>query len=272
MPKPSTVPTWATTTNYATNPDPAMVGQPTKVDPGSLTAQGHLHVTRPNPRHMNFWQNAVGVWLGWVNTDVFSTEGGSYTLLDVFALTGGSLALNLEVTHPLGEQFYENGSMFVTSTGLVTFQSGSELDLASGSTIIGNPVFGGGTWTWASPQIVDTTTLTFAGTGHRRDRILAGADGNQAYGVNNADEVTIPLQTGANHTYTLGTTSAGTGSRMRFNATANTGAFYVQIATAEGTYFLQNIPGGAGGLLCVLDVVYYGGAWHTSAPIPPAAL
>jgi hypothetical protein len=265
MPKPVTVPTWATTTLYATNPDPTMVGQPTKADPASIAAEGWKHITRPNPRFLNYWQNEVGSWLSWINTDVFSTEGGSYVLLDAFALSGGSLTLNLEVTHPAGEQFFENGELVVTATGEITFQSGSELTLASGSTILGDPVFGGGTWTWAAPQIVDTTTLTFSGSGHARYRPFAAADDNATYGINNGDTFYIPNQ-GADHVYTLSTTGAGTGSRMAFTAEANTGSFSVQIVTAEGTYFLRNVGGSTN--LRYLEVEYFSGAWHTRLIVP----
>lgn len=274
MSKPSHVPVWATTTLYATSNDPVAVGTPTKNDPASIVAQGWDYATRPDPTHFNHWMNEVGGWLGWVDTDVFSTEGGSFTLLDAFALTGGSLALNLEVTHPNGEDYFENGAFYITATGMVTWQSGADalfasgsvLTLASGSEIQGSPNFNGGTWTWAKPQIVDTTTITFAGTGHIRDRARYNLNntGAQTIGINNASEFVAPVLAGT-LTLTLSTTGAATGSRMRINAFANIASgFSVSVTTAEATHLLRNNTG----FVNCLDVVFEGGAWHTSCATP----
>lgn len=260
MPKPSTVPTWATNTLFSTG---AGVGLPTKNSPSSIAADGWNYVFRPNPTHHNHWMNAVGVWLGWVNTDVFSTEGGSYTLLDVLTLTGAGLSLNLEVTHPAGEQIFENGEFVVTATGEITVQSGGELTLASGSTILGDPNFGGGTWTWAAPQIVDTTTLTFAGTGHMRNRgnFALNTSGSQSIGINNGDNFSVPLLSGT-LSLTLLTTGAGTGAELTIEAHQNIASgFSATVTTAEGSYFMRADTGGI--YTSSLTVKFYGGAWHT---------
>lgn len=281
MSKPSHVPVWATSSVYATSNDPSAVGQPTKNDPSSIAAQGWDYASRPDPTFFNYWQNEVGAWLAWTNTDVFSTEGGTYNLSSVLALGSNGLTIwdAAELTITSDSYFYLNGIGTITGTGSLVLASGADMVLASGanftmtagSTILGDPNFAGGTWEWASPQTVDST-LTFSGVGHRRDRIANGANGNASYGIANGDEILIPLQTGADHTYTLSTTGAGNGSRMRFSAVANNGSYYVQIATAEGTFFLRNAPGASGGLLAVLDVVFFSGAWHASAPIPLASL
>lgn len=269
MLRPSTAPVWATASVYATSNDPSAVGEPTKNDPSSISAQGWDYATRPDPTHFNFWQNAVGVWLDWAKDHAFGDDGGSYTLDNYLTLQGNGLtvATSGELTITSDSFFYLNGAGTVTATGSLALVSGAELNLASGSDIIGNPTFSGGTWTWASPQVVDTTTLSFAGTGHIRDRgtFALNTSGAQTVGINNGDEFVVPLLSGTLNV-TLSTTGAGTGSRMRFTAHANIASgFSAVIVTPEGTYNMRADTGGT--YYSSLDVKFYGGAWHTSVAV-----
>lgn len=151
--------------------------------------------------------------------------------------------------------------------GNETFDSGSKLEMLSGSEIIGDPVFNGGTFTWAKPQIVDTTTLSFAGTGHMRTRAPFNLNntGSQTVGINNGDEFVCPVLMGTLF-LTLSTTGAGVGSRIRINAYSNIATVYtLHVDTAElAPVLMANAPGN---IVC-LDVVFYGGAWHLSCATP----
>jgi hypothetical protein len=235
---------------------------------------------------MNFWMHQAGLWATWI--DQFSEDAGVGDVLlksAYLSIAGGDALLATPTAISIGA-----GSVPVTiagaatltegltvpsaveigfaSGGLANFTSGSQLLMQSGSEIVGDPVFNGGTWTWASPQVVDTTTLSFAGTGHIRGRapVVLNSSGAQTIGINNSDEFAVPVLSGT-LSLTLSTTGAGTGSRMRINACANIASgFSAQVTTAEGSYLMR---ADSGGLYTVcLDLVFYSGAWHTSCPTP----
>lgn len=150
--------------------------------------------------------------------------------------------------------------------GDTTYDSGTHLEMLAGSEITGAPVFNGSTWTWAKPQIVDTTTLSFAGTGHMRTRapFNLNTSGSQTVGINNGDEFVCPVLTGTLF-LTLSTTGAGVGSRIRINAYLNIASgFTLHVDTVEATVLMENV---SGSVVC-LDVVFYGGAWHLSCAVP----
>ena len=151
--------------------------------------------------------------------------------------------------------------------GDTTYDSGTHLEMLSGSEITGDPVFNGGTFTWAKPQIVDTTTLSFAGTGHMRTRAPFNLNntGSQTVGINNGDEFVCPVLIGT-LSLTLSTTGAGTGSRIRINAYANIASgFSLQVNTVEVAPVLMR---NESGFYVCLDVVFSGGAWHLSCAVP----
>jgi len=151
--------------------------------------------------------------------------------------------------------------------GDTTYDNGTHLEMLAGSEITGAPVFNGSTWTWAKPQIVDTTTLSFAGTGHMRIRspFNLNTSGSQTVGINNGDEFVCPVLTGT-LLLTLSTTGAGNGSRIRINAYSNIASgFTLHVDTAETAPVLM--ANAAGNVVC-LDVVFYGGAWHISCAVP----
>jgi hypothetical protein len=277
---------WATASVYATSADPLAVGEPTKEDPSSIAVQGWDFLSRPRCTFLNHWMHEIGNWASWI--DSFSSDAGAGEVLlhcDYLSIFSGDAVLATPTGLSLG-----SGGVPVTiagaatlsegltvpsaveigfsSGGLANFTSGSQLLMASGSEIVGDPVFNGGTFTWASPQVVDTTTLSFAGTGHIRGRapVVLNSSGAQTIGINNGDEFVVPVLSGT-LAITLSTTGAGTGSRMRINACANIASgFSAQVTTAEGSYLMR---ADSGGLYTVcLDLVFYSGAWHTSCPVP----
>jgi hypothetical protein len=151
--------------------------------------------------------------------------------------------------------------------GDTTYDNGTHLEMLAGSEITGAPVFNGSTWTWAKPQIVDNTTLSFSGNGHMRTRgaFNLNSSGSQTVGINNGDEFVCPALTGT-LTLTLSTTGAGTGSRIRINAYANIATgFSLSVDTAELAPVLMR---NESGYIAYLDVVFRGGAWHLSAAVP----
>lgn len=124
MAKPLTVPTWATNTNFAAG---VGVGLPTKNSPGSIAVDGWNYVARPNPTHFNYWQNLVGQWCSWVNTDVLSTDGGFYTMNSPLTLEGQGLTIAdfAEFTVTDDSFAYFNGDSIFTATSDSSFVGGS---------------------------------------------------------------------------------------------------------------------------------------------------
>jgi hypothetical protein len=80
------------------------------------------------------------------------------------------------------------------------------------------------------------------------------ADANSTYGITDGDVFLVPAL-GAARTYSLSTTGAGAGDRMRFSAIGNT---TVNPANLYGG--LQALMNNTGGVLS-LDVVFDGAAW-----------
>lgn len=182
--RPSTAPTWATTTNYATSNDPAAVGQPTKEDPSSISAQGWDFVQRPRPTYFNFWQNAVGVWLDWAKDNAFAADGGTYTLDDYLALGTHGLTIwdSGELTVTDDSFFYLNGQGSFTPTSSVTVDGAWTFEDA-------NPVFhNGATFSTAGQLSTSSDVDTFIGglldlaastTTVRHRRVVGTASGTQ---------------------------------------------------------------------------------------------
>lgn len=97
MSRPSSVPTWATNTNYTGGP---ASGTPSKVAPsGSAQAEGWEPNQKPGAQNQNWWQNLVGQWLNWLaggpivklGQQVLTASSGTYTP------TAGTLAVRVRM-------------------------------------------------------------------------------------------------------------------------------------------------------------------------------
>src|SRR5262245_30241789 len=72
--KPSTIPTWATNTNFAASSQP-WASSPTKVQPASgVQAEGHNPEDPTVAQYENWFKNLVGQWCDWVNKISFNTK------------------------------------------------------------------------------------------------------------------------------------------------------------------------------------------------------
>lgn len=153
MPKPTTVPTWATNANYAGGP---LAGSPTKTTPASGRIQdGWRPNDVPPAQEQNYFQNWVGQWLTWLNalqlTDTvdpgvqISIAGashvlaGSTLLLDAGA-PGGFLIVNagcligvqsdgaIGITGEAGHE----GKLTVDAHGQILIRTGGFFQIQSG--------------------------------------------------------------------------------------------------------------------------------------------
>ncbi len=87
MPKPSSLPTWATDTNYPAGAEPE-AGTATKVAPTSGQAtRGWRPAAKPPAQEMNYWQNLVYQWIAYLDTGSLTGDveiaGGLYVQNDV---------------------------------------------------------------------------------------------------------------------------------------------------------------------------------------------
>lgn len=78
MPKPTTIPTWATDATF-TDPGETWDGASNKTDPGAgKRTQGYVPTEMPGPEQFNFDQNLVGDWLAWLDTNFDSNDDHVY--------------------------------------------------------------------------------------------------------------------------------------------------------------------------------------------------
>jgi hypothetical protein len=110
MPKPNTVPTWATDATFSSG---AKVGEPTKVDPSGAEVQGHVPGGFFNAGWVNWFKNLVGEWLTWLNEG--STDPTPETIVERNATGGTRFDGEIELGTPVSpggelEQGYEKAS------------------------------------------------------------------------------------------------------------------------------------------------------------------
>jgi hypothetical protein len=153
-------------------------------------------VERPRPTFLNYWQNEVGAWLGWVDTDVFSTEGGNYTLNAPlnFSNQGLGIGAGAELTIASDGFFFLNGPGAVTATGDLTFQSGSFIQMNSGSEIRGEIVLtGGGTTLNVQCTTLFQDDVEYDAGVNRGNRLrIVSTNADQTINAANTDFVEVP--------------------------------------------------------------------------------
>jgi hypothetical protein len=130
MSKPASIPTWSTTTNYSAGTHDT--GTATKVNPGAVANEGHRRGVAPLSQHQNYWQNLVGAWCTWLNTDVICADGGSFAFAAMFTVTGGELRFNNAATLTvLGTLDADDAGAVVNLGGTCTFTATANVAVVS---------------------------------------------------------------------------------------------------------------------------------------------
>jgi hypothetical protein len=111
----------------------------------------------------------------------------------------------------------------------------------------------------ANTLTISSGALVFSGVGSPRYRVVNTADASAVtYTINDGDLFMLPAL-GGNRTYTLGTTGATEGARVRFSAELNTTTNYATIN--GGALFLMHAATGT----LWLDFVFHSGSWMIEA-------
>lgn len=108
-----------------------------------------------------------------------------------------------------------------------------------------------------------TGVLISSSTGRVRVRRIDGSTSNATYGINDADEIQAPSGLAGNIAYTLSTTGAGEGDRIRF--VANDTTYTVTISGGgEAGYAIKH----ATGFFKAIEYSFNGAAWQRSMGYP----
>lgn len=102
--------------------------------------------------------------------------------------------------------------------------------------------------------------ITLSGAGQVRWRPVLGADADTTYNVSTNDSVLIPAASlSANRIYTIGSTGADTGSRMRI--VNHDVSYQVQLKRADASS-ICTLRSGFSGLYGWVELVWIGGRWE----------
>jgi hypothetical protein len=192
MSKPSYVPLWSETDLYPAGT--FSTGTPTKVAPGSYRNAGHRRGVAPLAQFENHDRHYIGRWCKFVDEEVLSNAGGTFTLEAPITIAGGSFLIGAGVEFEisgalslapgsttlvrssaswefLNVPLFSNGATFKNTSaddmlvidaddGEIRFRAGGNVDFQNGFLLTGGNIdFGpGGTSTVR-------TTLTFSGAG-----------------------------------------------------------------------------------------------------------
>lgn len=143
-------------------------------------------------------------------------------------------------------------------SGIVGFEA--EVDIGNSSADVLLVV---ATSTFSSPVTL-ADPVTFSGDGHLRYRLTTGANADTTYNVSQYDEI-IVLNTGisADRVYTLGSTGAADGSRMRIHNKDS--SFKITVKRGTDLSTITELKNTAAGFMTWIDVVWQSGRWELSA-------